>query len=295
MKKSERHKLIFNRFYSRLSPLRNVPLAVILPLLLLASQCGLAQSPSTQTFLPRKEDVLKAIGKRQLASDPSLNFQIKPWKSLPDSFVALLYITAANEDGEEAVRTARLHPTLVLLNTTEGRLTALAESEVGLKLSDPDGIEEEVCRELPPGKKQFKDSVLTDGNQCMEIHLDLAPYKITSTETAIGVRTKVHEVYPAGEGDSEYLTLFDIAGHNLRKIFSESMSSDDEERGPNEFLHSKSILQVSTQLTADHFDLLLIENNRVDELVETRKAHHPAPKQTTHRFTWKASAYVETK
>ena len=265
---------------------------LLAPALLALLPCS-AQHPLKSPSLPGKEEVLRAIGLPELAHDPHLQLQTKPWRARPGSFVALVFFTSpsnAIDDGTEVVRTPRLQPTLILLEPSNGHLVASAQSDITT------GTGEE-CRELSQVEKSNSadEGVETDGDFCKELNLDLAPYRITSTEIAIGVRTKYHGVYPAGESDSEGLALFQVAGNRLAKIFSENMQDSSEERGPNEMLSSTNVLRVGPTKTAGHFDLVLVRHNRVEPLLDD--AGSPPPKSTLEKrkFVWNGSAYKEAK
>lgn len=267
--------------------------SIFLTLILFASRPGPAQVSGKASALPGKDDVLEAIGHQQLARDPHLQFQIKPWSARPGSFVALVYLTAPvsddmdEGDGTEVIRAVRLQPTLALLANIDGHLVATAKSD------GPQGPGKG-CRTLPQGADKVDDPA-TEGTLCKKFDFDLAPYRITPTETAIGVRIRYHNFYPAGEGQYEDLTLFEAVGHELKPVFSEEMSGSFEERGPNEMNTSKATLQVSAQKTGDHFDLLLVEHRRTEKLTEDSSAGHPGSTLVKRRFVWSGSAYVEAK
>ena len=261
---------------SPISPLlsaRRETLFLLLVLVLFISRQCPTQITGKTAALPSKEEILDAIGNKELAHDPHLHFQIKPWNARPGSFVALVYITASvnddldEGDGVEVVRASRLQPTLVLLESVNGRWIASAKS------SGPHGFGNH-CRELPRGADQVDRAPDTpgdpdpspDGDLCKEFDFDFASYRITPTETVIGVRTKFHSFYIAGEGEYEDLMLFEVVGRELKQVFSRTMSYSMEERGPNEMDSSKAVLQISPQKTKDHFDLLIVEHKRVETL-----------------------------
>jgi hypothetical protein len=293
---------IFNPPISCPSLIHKKLFSVLLALFLFGYRPCPAQVPNKTAVPPTKEEILDAIGSKALAHDPHLQFQVKPWNNRPGSFLALVYITAsANDildtgDGTEIVRAARLQPTLALLEFVNGRFVAAANS------GGPHGLGNQ-CRKLPRGADEVDKASGTpgdpgpspNGDLCTEFDFDLAPYRITPTETAIGVRTKYHSFYAAGEGEYEELALFDLVGHELRQVFSEEMSSSMEERGPNEMDSSKSTLQVTTQKTKDHFDLLLVDHNRVETLTDGPSTNPPGRTLAKHRFIWNGTVYVEAK
>ena len=277
-------------------------LFLLFALVLFPSRSCLAQISGKTAVLPSKEEVLDAIGRKELAHDPHLHLQIKPWDARPGSFVAMVYITASvsddldEGDGVEIVRAVRLQPTLALLESVNGRWIASAKS------SGPHGFGSQ-CRELPQGANEVDKKPDSpndpgpgpDGDVCKEFDFDFAPYRITSTETVLGVRTKFHDFYPAGEGVHEDLTLFEMVGHELKQVFSETMSSSMEERGPNEMDSSKATLQVSPQKTRDHFDLLLVDHERVETLTDGPSTNRPGRTLVKRRFVWNGTVYVEAK
>ena len=100
-------------------------LFLLFALVLFPSRSCLAQISGKTAVLPSKEEVLDAIGRKELAHDPHLHLQIKPWDARPGSFVAMVYITASvsddldEGDGVEIVRAVRLQPTLALLESVD--------------------------------------------------------------------------------------------------------------------------------------------------------------------------------
>jgi hypothetical protein len=280
-------------------PRTRIPLlALLLATVVYASRPCKAQALGKPAATPTKEDVLTAIGQKSLTHDPALQVEIKPWNARPGSFVALVYLSVSSDamdadDGTEIVRSPRLQPTLALLQYVDGHLIATAKSE------SPNDLGKD-CRELSDVEKDSGNAPgdrgsFPDGSLCQAFTFDLAPYRITPTETAIGIRIQVHDIYAAGEGDDETLTLFNVTGHQLTPIFSEEMSGSFEERGPNEMNTSKSTLQVTQQKTKDHFDLLLVDHNVTERLLSDSTAGHPGKHLVKRRFTWNGSRYVEAK
>ncbi|MBV8962812.1 MAG: hypothetical protein JO068_21130 [Hyphomicrobiales bacterium] len=226
--------------------------------------------------VPEENDVLRTL-RPDLIGDRALTLEVKPWKALHGAFVALMYIGIP---GGETVRTQRLHPTLAVVREEGGALSLVARVET----------EEPRCRELPPDQTELELNL--DGGDCPAMHLDLAPYRISPTETALGLRTKTHEVFPAGESEAEKLTLFRILGHTLKPIFSAEMMYSDEQRGPGDLTTSESTLQVSEQKTSGYFDLVLVETTRSEKIFDT---NYSRTKRTQRRFSWQGGRYVPTR
>jgi hypothetical protein len=230
---------------------------------------------------PSKEEILRTLGKADLIGDATLKLEVKAWNSIAGSFVALMYI-----ERDEVVRTEGLEPTLAVLKVSEHGIEIIARA----------AIKADACRRLAADEMALARQ--DDGTSCTEMRLDLAPYRISPSETALGVRTKVHAVYPAGESDEEALTLFAIKGDTLKPIFSHDMASEASERGPNDMITSSSKLRVTDHQTAGHFDLLLIERIQVEELVHRDDDARPkdrSERTERRRFVWRGDGYRETK
>jgi hypothetical protein len=229
----------------------------------------LASPAHAQT--PDRDAVLKALG-AEPADD--LHLEVKPWNATTGAFVALLYV-----DAGEVVRTERLKPTLAVLMAADGMLSLVAQSTIG----------EQRCRELPEGGELAPNE---NGDDCTEMHLDLAPYRISRSATALGLRTKIHSVFGAGENEAEYLTLFEIIGdrrQELRPIFAHEMSVSDEQRGPGDMTTVERTLRISDQLTSGYFDLLLVESTRREKIGGSGGA---SLKRVERRFQWQGAGYV---
>jgi hypothetical protein len=246
---------------------------VIRALLLLAGLLMWSSRLAAHPQTPSQEEVLRALSREDLPGDRSLNFEVEPWDVPGATFVALMYI-----DAGEVVRTKRLQPTLSVLKESDGKLTLIAEAT----------IDEPHCRELPEGRTELEPNL--DGEDCPELHLDLAPYKISSSDTALGVRTKIHAVFPAGESETEELTLFHIVGGTLKPIFSAEMNLRDEQRGPGDATRSESTLRISDHQTSGHFDLLLTERSHFQKLLDPDDEGRS--EQIRRRFRWRGNGYT---
>ncbi len=224
---------------------------------------------------PSREAVLNALGKDDPAGD--LHLEIKSWKALDGAFAALLYI-----DAGEVVGTKRLLPTLAVLRSAEGKPTIIAQSE----------IDETRCRELPEAGELMPNE---NGDDCQEMHLDLAPYRITPSTTALGLRTMIHSVFGAGEDSTQYLTLYEVLGEGqktLRPIFSHEMSASDEQRGSGDLSTAENTLRISDHSTAGYFDLILDERVSSEKIGDSGK---PRVKRVEHRFIWEKGGYRAAK
>ena len=246
---------------------------VFLILIWLRSQAAYGQSLNE---MPAKAEVLQAIGKSSLLGNPLLNVEIKAWKPLQGSFVALIYIQTGDA---EVVRTAQIRPTVALLVRSNGKLVS-----VGTAMID------EPCRSLSKGADSLEN--MEDGSECQNFQLDMVPYVIRPNNTAIGIRTHVHEVFPAGEDDSDDLTLFHVANNTLKAVFQFPMTFSDEQRGPGDSFLNNSVLHISGQQTHGYFNLRVVEHCVHARLFEDGKTKY---KTIIHTFRWFNKGYVEAK
>jgi hypothetical protein len=229
---------------------------------------------AAQVEPPSRPEVLRALGRGDLAGDGTVKLQVRPWKAMAGAFVALLYV-----DAGEVVRATRVPPTLAVLTSLGGKLSIVAQA----------AIDDQRCRELPDAGDFGSNQ---GGDDCEDMRLDLAPYRISASETALGLRTTIRSVFGAGESEAEYLTLFAISGDRrdaLRPIFSHAMSVSDVQRGPGDMTTLETTLRVSDHLTAGHFDLLLAESSRRDKIGGSSGA---TVKRVEHRFLWQGEGYV---
>jgi hypothetical protein len=180
----------------------------------------------------------------------------KKWKAIPNTEIALA------QKGKKHF--------LIILNEKEKTTRARAEI-----------ISEENCNDPE--------------NDCKDFSLDLAPYKVTSDLTAIGVRWKQYSEYPAGESNSKILQLFLLKDTTLIKIFESTMELSATQRGPGELLTKKCILNISEKKTKEHFDLEKVCTKKVEALLENINASKIPPiinKETT-RYVWDGNKYIK--
>ena len=99
------------------------------------------------------------------------------------------------------------------------------------------------------------------GDNQVVISPDLALYKITETDTAIGLRFEWTENYSGGVGSFEALALFKIDGSKLINIFYELTSYDKiirtfyKDGAGHEKYKSNNVLIVLPSKTQGYFDL----------------------------------------
>lgn len=224
---------------------------------------------------PGPNEVLKLMDREDLIGDRSLTLEIKPWKGLRGAFVALMYI-----DAGEVVRTQRLRPTLILLRDKGGKLALVARAEVDAVL----------CRELPQDETRLEENL--DGDHCKAMQLDLAAYRISRSETAVGLRKTFHSVFPEVETEVEGLTLFRIAGKILKPVFFlPAMKLRDEQRGSGDLTTSESTLRISHHRTSGYFDLVVTEKTAVEKLLDTGHALL-RERRVQWRYRWRGYGYA---
>lgn len=142
--------------------------------------------------------------------------------------------------------------------------------------------------------------VICDGDDnevaCSNFVLDLAPYKISSTQTAIGVRFNKTATYFAGESDSEYLALYVIRGKALTKVLETDMKTQQIQRGPNDAIESSCVLSPIETSTQRHFDMVKTCHIGFSSLVlDDDSGRDPKARRETRRtrIRWSGERYVE--
>lgn len=133
---------------------------------------------------------------------------------------------------------------------------------------------------------------------CSDFELDLAPYKISSTQTAIGVRFNQTDTYIAGETNSEYLALYVIRGKGLSKVLETAMKMQEEQRGPNDAIVSSCVLSPIKTSTQGHFDMAKTCHIVFSSLIlDDDSGRDPKERNQTKRtrIRWSGERYVEPK
>ncbi|MEO7114215.1 MAG: hypothetical protein ABI183_27485 [Polyangiaceae bacterium] len=200
----------------------------------------------------------------------SLRWQTLP---LPD---ASLQVAAISYD--RAARTvAELNAELALVDVANAQApTLLGTAKIAV---DPDACD------APTG----------NDDDAPELALDLAPYRITDQERAIGVRVTCHQTFPAGEASRSELVLFArsaaSAKASLEDVFRISVADHEEQRGPGDAIDELATVSVLPRKTAGHFDLSVRRTTTIASLDAT--AGRPAKTRVaTMRFVWNGSRYV---
>lgn len=127
--------------------------------------------------------------------------------------------------------------------------------------------------------------------------LDLAPYRITEHERAIGVRLACHQTFGAGEASRKELVLFarDPANaKSLHEIFRTSAEDHEEQRGPGDLIDDTTTVSVQPQMTAQHFDLS-VRTTTVISSLDSASTRPASTHVKTTRFVWDGSHYVVAK
>ena len=100
----------------------------------------------------------------------------------------------------------------------------------------------------------------SDALQLTKVSIDFAPYKISDTERAFGIRTCYSGSSKANPYESEELSLFIEKGHSLIEILRhlevKSSTGEWDTYCEGKFVNSRTLLLVSQKQTNGYFDLV---------------------------------------
>ena len=136
----------------------------------------------------------KPLERTEVKLDKVCSVQGKAWKSQKQPS-ALVFLETALFDGIENGR----------IEQVDHRL------RIGLYRQGPGGTLQLVAKTSEPISLEVEAKLTS---------LDLAPYKLTPTEYAFGVRTRTHHLCVGGSGDNDYLQVFRVQGAAIRSILS---------------------------------------------------------------------------
>lgn len=119
--------------------------------------------------------------------------------------------------------------------------------------------------------------------------LDLAPYKISESETAFGLRFGWSKGYAGGGAETNALALFKIDGGDIISIFSEPISFNELIAGNwnkdgtrnHESTEAENILVLSPKKTNGYFELVLKEKGKGKNKWQQKFKWDPANKRYT--------------
>jgi hypothetical protein len=136
--------------------------------------------------------VEKPLARTDVKLDKVCSVQGKVWKSQKQPSV-LAFVETALFDGIENGRIEQVDHHL----------------RIGLYRQGPGGTLQLVAKTAQPVSLEVEAKLTSP---------DLAPYKLTPTEYAFGVRTRTHHLCIGGSGDNDYLEAFRVQGAVIRSI-----------------------------------------------------------------------------
>ena len=145
---------------------------------------------SRETVL--RDLVEKPLARTEVKLDKLCSVQGKLWKSQKQPSV-LVFVETALFDGIEHGRIEQVDHQL----------------RIGLYRQGPGGTWQPVAKTTEPISLEVEARLTS---------LDLAPYKLTPTEYAFGVRTRTHHLCIGGGGDNDYFQAFRVQGPVIRSI-----------------------------------------------------------------------------
>jgi hypothetical protein len=199
------------------------------PLMAWAGSSELTKEQALKIIAPSFDVKTGKIGKMHVeASD------LKSWKYFSNAWV-LYWIDQNDSQDESNSQVYQLHASV--LEIKDDKIAVLARNDsINIEISE---LEESLCQ------------------SCTQ-PLDLAPYKISPTETAFGVRWYLAGKSGEQSRNVEYLCLFSIRDHSLDNILKIKTKEDEIiSRDRGEGTEIKRIVIMSKQLTNGHYDILV--------------------------------------
>jgi hypothetical protein len=223
------------------------------------TDAGSADANEDDRSIFSEAEVRAALGK----VDEGSHVILADWRARPCSAVALTFRAVSPKSAP-----AELSAHLFLVEKARGKSTLVATSPINL--------DDASCMRDPGWEPEHPPS----------FKLDLADYRITAGETAIGTRFTCDFQAPGAEGTVTRLYLFRQEAGTLSKILAENVELSQYDRVANEYVDSHGILIMQRTQTSGVFDILLRMTDVFrSESGKTRK------KTREQRYQWKGSQY----
>ena len=206
----------------------------------------------TDSRPPKPTIVSEAEALAAMGQDHSFKIRLADWAARPGSTVALTFRSITPENGPKA-----LQATVAIVDKVDSHVQLVASGQLNpeLDLDDP-------CPKTPVDKPEFPPS----------IWLELAPYKISRSETAIGVRLKCAFYAPGARGTSIRLFLFRQQEKALEGVFAADVAFDNDDRIAHEEQVSHGIVLMQPTMTKGLFDILLRSNITISSADDDKPA-----------------------
>lgn len=191
--------------------------------------------------------------------------EIKRWKKMPGGHVVVRALLKKNTPPTES------NPAeVVVIADRHGKPAVIARAEVTFS---------SCLRE----ESSWTTAILA-------VKLDLAPYNISSTVTAFGIRVSCNTSFPAGENDTDTLFLYRTTGKTLTEIFSVNVANNDRQRGPNDVTEQTAVVKIGKNSTNEFKDLIVETTIRHSLFYQEANAAVRSEKKTD-RYKWLGKSY----
>ena len=206
-------------------------------------------------------EVLRALG----IGEDGWKVVVSDWRARPGSSVALVFRSVAPNEAP-----ANLKPLVAILLQDEAHLRVVAKGALDM--------DDNPCLR----------NTSSSPSRAPELTLDLAPYKLSATETAVGVRLSCEFFAPGAEGDVVNLYLFRQQHDALEVVFNQPVSLSFYDRVAQEQIESGSTVSMGTIGPRGLADIL-VRSTDVHRHGETKPGRKTVK---TVRFTYVSPTYV---
>ncbi len=190
---------------------------------------------------------------------------VKPWPYRANTFVAIVCLAANKAAHDDDLKYNQGHPTCAAKEVHLAMLEYQATDQLPKRIASYGKALDimtswERSSMLPPVSADDKPTLPGD-----YLRFDFAPFKISPTETAFGIRVGWSQSYSGGGADSQALMLFALDGDRLINIlsvpiyYSENLAGDWHKDGTRDHSLSEDegIVTFLAKKTNGHFDLQL--------------------------------------
>jgi hypothetical protein len=199
-------------------------------------------------------------------------WRVRPWSGRADTLLALSFVSL-NAD-EMITSAAQLRPEITVLEKQGAGLRRIAAAAVPIDVDSCTCDEATGCTEVPT------------------VDFDLARYRITQSSEAFGVRLTCHWTAAAAEGDSTWLTLFELEAAQLRAALSREIHSDTSDRVCGCNLSSDTTVHILGSEHGGHCDLRLRTRHQKKPFFDDVALKEPAPPTGVRQLIWDGAHYT---
>ena len=237
-----------------------------------SSLCGTPRKGGFGTELPKGITAAEVVKILLPKSDPSKATVagMKRWPAEKGTYIAIACITPEGDSSEKAICNlkgatglalvrmegpGRLSLVTTVISLSGGEDSPLGATWANSNLDGPGLIRDDSTKE-----ERDTDYQATEGYM-----LDPAPYRISETTVAFGIRSGLNEGYAGGGANFHILTLFAVIGGKLEPVFSEpvysllDLAGDWNRNGTRQhhIQEKESVVIVSKGKTNGYYDLIV--------------------------------------